>query len=396
MIIAEATDTALALSLTVSDANGGATGLTATCAVYDQSAVTNKWLNMTRGSWQPGKDTKVMTEVGDGSYVTTANVSNSASTHIMAYYEITVGGSGVAQDEIVLINTLDVATDADATLILADTADIQPKVATGESAWVTATGFATEAKQDIIDSNVDLVLADTAVMQPQIAAGVSNWLTATGFATAGDAMTLTAQAELDVVDAIWDEDGADHLTAGTTGYLQDQAATGGAGVTPLQIEQAVWNAVQASYTTEGSMGAAMASSGEVPAALTAALNRYFQIVRRYGPIAAKQPIATRDEVHVDDVGIILTIPIILDGAYSDLSDATSINFDFTAPSGATAQKAGAGVTTPTGSYTTLTSDAEVFDEVGRWRVQVTVTWPDVSTKASDIYAVDIQPPMPSL
>jgi hypothetical protein len=209
-------------------------------------------------------------------------------------------------------------------------------------------------------------------------------------------MTMTAQAELDVVDAVWDEDGGDHLTVDTMGFLQDQAATGGAGVTPLQIEQAVWGALQSAYQDSGTMGKAVADGSQLPEDLTSALNRYFQIVRRYGPIAAKQPIATRDEVFVDDVGIILTVPVVLDGGFSDLSDATSIDFDFIAPNSGTVQKSGAGVTTPTGSYTTWTSDGDVFNLVGRWRLQVTVTWPDVSTKQSEIYAIDIQPPMASL
>ena len=180
------------------------------------------------------------------------------------------------------------------------------------------------------------------------------------------------------------------------GYLQDQAATGGAGVTPLQIEQAVWNAVQSSYTDAGSMGAAMAESGTVPAQLEASLDRYFQIVRKYGPIAAQQPIATKDTVHVGDVGIILDVPVILDGAYSDLADATSIVFDLVSPNGTEYAKNGLGLTTPTGSYTHWTSDSDVFDVVGRWRVQVTVTWPYVTTKQSNVFNIDVQPPMASL
>jgi len=213
---------------------------------------------------------------------------------------------------------------------------------------------------------------------------------------AGDAMTLTAGADGSIADAVWDEDGSLHLIAGSSGYLQDQAATGGAGVTPLQIQQAVWDAEQSVYQALGTMGKAVSDSQDVPAELQASIDRYFQIVRQYGPIAAQQPIATRDEVHVDDVGIILTVPVILDGAYSDLADATSIDFDFISPSGAASQKAGIGVTTPSGSYTTWTTDDTVFDAVGRWRVQVTVTWPDVSTKSSNVYAIDIQPPMPAL
>jgi hypothetical protein len=59
-------------------------------------------------------------------------------------------------------------------------------------------------------------------------------------------------------------------------------------------------------------------------------------------------------------------------------------------------KSGLGATTPTGSYTTITTDETVFDMVGRWRVQATVTWPDLSTKSSEVYTIDVQTSLPAL
>lgn len=47
---------------------------------------------------------------------------------------------------------------------LADTNELQ----TNQGNWLTATGFATETKQDIIDTNVDSILVDTADMQPKL------------------------------------------------------------------------------------------------------------------------------------------------------------------------------------------------------------------------------------
>ena len=406
-IIAETTDAAVELSLTVNDSGGGVTGLTVVASVYDPAAATNKWLNMTTGAWQASSNTKALTEVAaTGSYITTADTSNAANRHLRAYYEITVGASGRAEDNIVLVETLDGANSTDQATILADVATIETSTTTNLDVLVSsraAPGASMIAGSIATDAVNAAALSTDAVAE--IVSGVStdldshgagSWATATGFATAGDAMTMTAQALIDLVDAVWDASGAAHLGVGSMGYLQDQAATGGAGVTPLQIEQAVWNAVQSSYTDAGSMGAAMAESGTVPAQLEASLDRYFQIVRKYGPIAAQQPIATKDTVHVGDVGIILDVPVILDGAYSDLADATSIVFDLVSPNGTEYAKNGLGLTTPTGSYTHWTSDSDVFDVVGRWRVQVTVTWPDVTTKQSNVFNIDVQPPMASL
>jgi hypothetical protein len=71
-------------------------------------------------------------------------------------------------------------TDAD---ILADTNDLQ----TNQGAWATATGFATEAKQDIIDTNVDQIEA----------AVITN---AAGVDIAADIIAVKAETALIVAD----------------------------------------------------------------------------------------------------------------------------------------------------------------------------------------------------
>jgi hypothetical protein len=71
-------------------------------------------------------------------------------------------------------------TDAD---ILADTNDLQ----TNQGAWATATGFATEAKQDIIDTNVDQIEA----------AVITN---AAGVDIAADIIAVKAETTLIVAD----------------------------------------------------------------------------------------------------------------------------------------------------------------------------------------------------
>lgn len=52
--------------------------------------------------------------------------------------------------------------ETDATAILADTNELQ----TNQGNWLTVTGHATEAKQDIIDTNVDAILVDTGTTLP--------------------------------------------------------------------------------------------------------------------------------------------------------------------------------------------------------------------------------------
>lgn len=390
MIIAERTDTAIPISITLTKF-GLVTGATVTGAIYDP--VTTQWLdNWSTGTWNAAKQTEPLTEGDTGRYLATANMSNASSTtHFIVYFEVTAGGEGASEEILVLSNEVyDVADATNQSAILTDTGTTLP---------ATLSGLATQSSVDVVDTNVDAILVDTGTTIPAQLTSMSG----AGFLTGTDSLEAIRN-RVDTVptagqnaDAVWEEPSADHLTAGTEGYLQDQAATGGAGVTPLQIEQAVWGALQASYQASGTMGKAVADSSSLPADLTAALNRYFQTVRKYGPQIAKQPLVGKDEVHAGDVGHILTIPVVLDGAYADLSDATSITFHIQAPGAAAADsKAGLGVTTSTGSYTTWTTDNTVFTTTGRWLVDVLVTWPDTTTKQSLRYSVDVQPPLPVL
>jgi hypothetical protein len=351
-IFAERTETAIPISTTLTKF-GLVTGATITGAIYDSA--TGDWLlNWATGTWQAAKATQILTENAEsgGRYGSTANMSgaDAGSTHFDVFFEVTAGGDGADQDTLILVGELYAA--------------------------------ASQGSVNTVDANVDLVLADTAAMQPQVATGVTAWITATGFSahTAAD---------------VWDIDNTLHLVADSVGFNQDAAASGGAGLTEQQVRDAVWDVDQDAHELVGSMGEAMADSGNIPAGISGALNRLILSVRKYGPIAVQQPLSVKDEVHDGDVGIIVTIPVILDGAFTDLADATSIIFNFQAPgSDNNIPKSGLGVTTPTGSYTTVTTDSDVFNAPGRWQVEVTVTWPDVTTKISDKYQVDVQPPLP--
>jgi hypothetical protein len=81
----------------------------------------------------------------------------------------------------------------DCAAILADTSELQGN----QGNWATATGFATEAKQDVIDGIVDAILVDTNELQTN----QGNWVTATGFSTHNAAAVVTALK----ADAQWKE-----------------------------------------------------------------------------------------------------------------------------------------------------------------------------------------------
>lgn len=245
---------------------------------------------------------------------------------------------------------------------------------------------ALDGKVDVVDANVDAVLTDTGASLPaQI----------TALQTHGDA-NWSGGADVDVpalVDAMWDEIlvGA-HETPDSAGSVLLNTSAGGVDLNLLV--DTILNAVLTNYDVEDSVASALKTAAATDT-IRALLDGAIRSLRRYGPVAVKQPIATRDEIHVGDSGVILTIPVILDGAYSDLSQATDITFRVQAPNESTATDyAGMGVTTPTGSYTTLTSTSSMFDKTGRWAVWVVVTWPDTTTKSSAIHQIDIQPVVP--
>lgn len=249
---------------------------------------------------------------------------------------------------------------------------------------------ATQASVDTVDGIVDSILADTAAIDTITAATLDAAVTTR--AVAGDEMALTAAEHSLLVDEVWDESNAAHVAGGSMG--ESQLASGG-GTTPSQIADAVWDADQLAHVIAGSMGKAMADGGDIPQELESVLNRYLTAVRKYGPVAVQQPLAVKDEISAGDIGAIITVPLVLDGSFVDLADATSITFNFTSPVSPTViAKPGIGVTTATGSYTSFNSDSDLFDVAGRWRVQVVVLWPDTTTKASLMYSIDVQPPLP--
>ncbi len=67
-------------------------------------------------------------------------------------------------------------------------------------------------------------------------------------------ITLSAAGEASVVDAVWDEVIACHLTAGSTGAA---LSTAGAGSCPCAIADAVWDEALSGHVTAGSAGKAL-------------------------------------------------------------------------------------------------------------------------------------------
>lgn len=99
------------------------------------------------------------------------------------------------------------------------------------------------------------ILADTnyleSVLTPTRVAKIDN-LDTTISSRASQASVSALPSLSQIVNGVWNEPLAGHLTAGTTGKaLQDAGAV----ADPLAIAAAVWNSVKASYTTPGTFGA---------------------------------------------------------------------------------------------------------------------------------------------
>lgn len=138
MTAAQRTDTAVPIVETLTKF-GLETGATLEVAVFDPRAgVANPWLtDFTAGTWGAAKATEVMVEGDAGRYFAYANTSlaEAASTHLLAFIEVTAGGQGGSQQEILLLEQLyDLADKPTADAILADTS------VGGPGPWTTASG----------------------------------------------------------------------------------------------------------------------------------------------------------------------------------------------------------------------------------------------------------------
>ena len=366
-------------------------GATIEAAIFDPS--NGQWLaNWATGTWQASKATQALTENPEsaGRYGANANFTGTASTRFVMFLEVTAGGAGAGQEDIAIVDELyGLAKD----LTVAKEA--------------TLAGKASQASVDTIDANVDAILVDTGTTIPDAIATVDGNVDAvlvdtgttlpaqlTALQNHGDANwgAGAVPSVADIVDGIWDEVLAgNHDGAGSAGLALQGASAGGVDLDLLTAK--VWNAVVASYQQPGSTGQALSTAAATETIRTL-LNSAIRQLRKYGPMVSRSPIVTKDEVHAGDIGTVVTVIINLDGEYADLSTATGIDFEFTDPAGTTTSKAGASVNSGASSYATVTTDATVFDTPGRWRVQATATWPDLTEKQSDVYIVDVDPSLP--
>lgn len=138
-------------------------------------------------------------------------------------------------------------------------------VQAGGTAWgsgaITAAAIATGAidADAIADNAIDAgAIATGAITAAKFAAGAID--AAAIAANAIDASALAADAVAEIVDAVWDEDSADHLLTTpimTTGALLYMASTD----LTDQIVDAVWNEALAGHATAGSTGEALDNAG---------------------------------------------------------------------------------------------------------------------------------------
>lgn len=138
MTVAERTETAVPIVETLTKF-GLETGATLEVAIFDpRSGVTNNWLtDFSAGTWGAIKSTEVMTEPDTGRYLAHANMSaaDSGSTHFKVFIEVTAGGQGASQQEIILVDELySIADKTTLDDVLADTA------VGGPGPWTTASG----------------------------------------------------------------------------------------------------------------------------------------------------------------------------------------------------------------------------------------------------------------
>ena len=118
---------------------------------------------------------------------------------------------------------------------------------------VTAAVIATGAidADAIADNAIDAAaIATGAITAAKFAAGAID--AAAIAANAIDASALAADAVAEIVDAVWDEDIAGHMTTGTTGALLEEAAAD---------VSYVWDELLEDHEIAGSMGEALAGAG---------------------------------------------------------------------------------------------------------------------------------------
>ena len=130
-------------------------------------------------------------------------------------------------------------------------------VQAGGTAWgsgaITAAAIATGAidADAIADNAIDAAaIATGAITAAKFAAGAID--AAAIAANAIDASALAADAVAEIVDAVWDEDIAGHMTTGTTGALLEEAAAD---------VSYVWDELLEDHEIAGSMGEALAGAG---------------------------------------------------------------------------------------------------------------------------------------
>jgi len=169
MIFAERLQTALPIVETLTKF-GLLPGATLEASIFDPRAgVANPWLvDWAAGTWGPAKATEVMSDVDVARYLARANISQAqaASDYLLCFIEVTAGGLGGSQREIVLVNNL---------------VDAARETTGGPGPWTTASGDPVIANPIIeaIGAQTSLLLAccddkdgcSTVKVKPQVYTG---------------------------------------------------------------------------------------------------------------------------------------------------------------------------------------------------------------------------------
>ena len=99
---------------------------------------------------------------------------------------------------------------------------------------------------------------------------------------------------------------------------------------------------------------------------------------------------SNQEIHVGDIGTAFEVTLEDCGSVVDLTGASSIQYIFATPSGATLTKVGNLLTDGTDGIVVYNTIADDLDEAGTWKIQVKVVLP-TGTWSSNIEKFRVYP-----
>lgn len=242
---------------------------------------------------------RIITAYNGTTKVATVDVNWSTTPDNTSTFAIMHGKVDLAASSAVV--SADISTIAGQTASASDTVNfdllvnLDAAVSSRMATYTQPTGFLAATFPTTVASTTNITAGTitTTTNLTNLPAITSNWLTATGLATS---------AVDEIVDAVWDEVQSGHTTAGTFGkYLDAQVSTVGGG-TAAQIADAVWDEAIAGHLTAGSTGLKLNSAAaagdplenDVPGSYAAGTAGYVLGTIGAGDITMTNPVVDSD------------------------------------------------------------------------------------------------------